>query len=68
VDDYVRVSTEVTARMASAEESDRLALNGNQIVLETVAVNADSEGRPIQYSRTLFAADRIALRLDTPGK
>jgi GntR family phosphonate transport system transcriptional regulator len=68
VDDYVRVSTEVTARMASAAEADRLALTGNPIVLETVAINADSEGRPIQYSRTLFAADRIALRLDTPGK
>ena len=63
VDDYVRVSTEVTA-----DEADRLALNSNPIVLETVAVNADSEGWPIQYSRTLFAADRIALRLDTPGK
>ena len=68
VDDYVRVSTEVTARMASAEEADRLALTSNPILLETVAINADSEGRPIQYSRTLFAADRIALRLDTPGK
>jgi GntR family phosphonate transport system transcriptional regulator len=68
VDDYVRVSTEVTARMASADEADRLALGSNPIVLETVAVNADSAGNPIQYSRTLFAADRIALRLDTPGK
>jgi len=68
VDDYVRVSTEVTARMASAEEADRLSLASNPIVLETVAINADSAGRPIQYSRTLFAADRIALRLDTPGK
>ena len=68
VDDYVRVSTEVTARMASVEEADRLALTSNPILLETVAINADSEGRPIQYSRTLFAADRIALRLDTPGK
>jgi GntR family transcriptional regulator, phosphonate transport system regulatory protein len=68
VDDYVRVSTEVTARMASAVEADHLALASNPIVLETVAINADSEGRPIQYSRTLFAADRIALRLDTAGK
>lgn len=68
VDDYVRVSTEVTARMASADEAGRLALNSNPIVLEAVAVNADSGGRPIQYSRTLFVADRIALRLDTAEK
>lgn len=68
VQDYVRISTEVTARIASAEEAARLALGSNPIVLETVSVNADSDGRPIQYSRTLFAADRIALRLDTPAK
>lgn len=68
IDDYVRISTEVTARMASAEEAERLALGASPIVLETVAVNADPQGVPIQYSRTLFAADRIALRLDTPPK
>jgi GntR family phosphonate transport system transcriptional regulator len=65
VDDYVRLSTEVTARMATAEEAERLALGANPIVLETEAVNADSSGSPIQYSRTLFAAERMALRLDT---
>lgn len=68
VDDYVRLSTEVTARMASMEEAGELRLGGSPIVLETVAVNADPDGVPIQYSRTLFAADRIALRLDTPAK
>lgn len=67
VDDYVRLSTEVTARMASTEEAGELRLGASPIVLETVAVNADPEGVPIQYSRTLFAADRIALRLDTPA-
>ncbi|MGV3552751.1 phosphonate metabolism transcriptional regulator PhnF [Rhizobium sp.] len=67
IDDYVRLSTEVTARMASASEVAHLALGTTPIVLETLAVNADSAARPIQYSRTLFAADRIALRLDTPG-
>ena len=68
VDDYVRLSTEVTARLATAEEAERLALRANQILLETEAVNADSLGQPIQYSRTLFAAERMALRLDTPEK
>ena len=68
IDDYVRLSTEVTARMATAEEAERLMLGANPIVLETEAVNADSAGQPIQYSRTLFAAERMALRLDTPEK
>ena len=52
--------------MATAEEAERLALGANSIELETEAVNADSDAAPIQYSRTLFAAERIALRLDTP--
>lgn len=68
VGDYVRLSTEVTARMATAEEAERLMLGANPIVLETEAVNGDSSGSPIQYSRTLFAAERMALRLDTPER
>jgi GntR family phosphonate transport system transcriptional regulator len=33
----------------------------------TQSVNADLDGRPIQFSRTVFAADKISLRLDTAG-
>lgn len=65
--DYVRSSTEVSARMATAEEARLLGLGASPIVLDTEAVNADSDGRPIQHSRTLFAAERITLRLDTPA-
>lgn len=68
IDDYVRMSTEVTARMATAEEAALLSLGANPIVLETEAINADPAGAPIQYSRTLFAAERMALRLDTPER
>lgn len=66
IDDYVRLSTEVTARMAAPDEIDLLALTAGPIVLQTVAVNAEPGGAAIQHSRTVFAADRIALRLDTP--
>jgi GntR family phosphonate transport system transcriptional regulator len=65
VHDYVRTFTEVSGRMATAEEARLLALGANPIVLDTEAVNADSEGRPIQHSRTLFVAERITLRLET---
>lgn len=67
VGDYLRVSTEVVARKASAEEAARLQLSPGDIVLVTTSINADLDRQPIQYSRTAFAADRIALRLDTPG-
>jgi GntR family phosphonate transport system transcriptional regulator len=66
VADYVRVSTDVTGRTASTEEGAYLKLSGGAVVLEAASVNADLDGVPIQYSRTVFAADRIALRFDTP--
>jgi GntR family phosphonate transport system transcriptional regulator len=64
--DYVRIATEVTGRLASAQEAVLLGLSGNAVLLETISVNAEPDGTPIQYSRTVFPADRISLRLDTP--
>lgn len=65
--DYVRVSTEVSGRLATADEASHLGLPAQAVVLEALSVNADLDGRPVQYSRTAFAADRISLRLDTPS-
>jgi GntR family phosphonate transport system transcriptional regulator len=66
VEDYVRVSTEVTGRTATAQEASYLKLSPGGVVLVARSINADIEGRPIQYSRTVFAADKISLKLDTP--
>jgi GntR family phosphonate transport system transcriptional regulator len=41
-------------------------LAAGSVVLEATSVNADLDLRPIQYSRTVFAAERISLRFDTP--
>jgi GntR family transcriptional regulator, phosphonate transport system regulatory protein len=65
VEDYIRISTEVTGRLATSEESARLQLSPTAVVLETLAVNADSSGHTIQFSRTIFVAERITLKLDT---
>jgi GntR family transcriptional regulator, phosphonate transport system regulatory protein len=67
VEDYIRVSTEVTGRLATSEEGSMLRLSATAVVLETLAVNADSSGQAIQFSRTIFAAERITLKLDTQG-
>jgi GntR family phosphonate transport system transcriptional regulator len=67
VADYVRVSTEVTGRTATAQEASRLDLSPGAVVLVAQSLNADLQGRPIQYSRTVFAADKITLKLDTAG-
>lgn len=62
--DYLRQSTEISARHADARERDLLRLAPGAIILEARAVNIDPEGRPVQCSRTRFAADRISLRME----
>jgi GntR family phosphonate transport system transcriptional regulator len=61
VDDYMRRSTVVSARHADAAVLADLSLSAGAIVLVTVAINEDPEGRAIQFSETLFAADRVEL-------
>lgn len=61
--DYLRQSTEVSARHADARERELMHLSPGAIVLETRAINTDLEGQPVQCSRTRFSADRISLRV-----
>jgi len=65
VADYLRRSTLVRARHADATDLETLKLSPGAIVLVTVAVNVDPDGRPIQYSETRFAADRVELSIQT---
>lgn len=67
IEDYVRRTTRVTARLADGEDLETLRLSPGAVVLITEAVNADMAGNPIQYSRTHFAADRVELRIDQPA-
>ncbi len=69
VEDYVRKTTTVTARLADGDDIKTLRLSPGAVVLVTEAVNADMTGRSIQYSRTRFAADRVELKIDNqvPG-
>lgn len=63
VRDYLRRSTLVSARHADAADVTDLRLSPGAVVLVTLAVNVDTEGRPIQYSETRFAADRVELTI-----
>ncbi|QPC86167.1 phosphonate metabolism transcriptional regulator PhnF [Mesorhizobium sp. NBSH29] len=65
VDDYFRRSTLVSARHADAADLADLKLSPGAIVLVTVAVNVDAQGRLIQYAQTRFAADRVELNVST---
>lgn len=63
VDDYVRVSTEVTAIAATAPLAGHLRLGVGAPVIRTVAVNADPDGRRVEYGKTYFAGDRVTLTI-----
>lgn len=67
IDDYLRRSTIVSARHADTADLDDLGLAPGAIVLVTVAVNVDMEGRPIEFAESRFAADRVELSVSTEG-
>lgn len=61
ISDYLRHSTQISARHASDSDLADLKLSPGAIVLVTVYVNVDPDGRPVQYSETRFAADLVEL-------
>jgi GntR family phosphonate transport system transcriptional regulator len=63
VTDYVRAWTRIEARHGAADDLDHLRLSPGAIVLVAEAVNADMDGRPVQYSLSRFAADRVSLQV-----
>lgn len=67
VDDYVRAWTRIEARHGRADDLDHLGLSPGAILIVAESLNADLDGKPVQYSLTRFSADRVTLTV-TPGK
>jgi GntR family phosphonate transport system transcriptional regulator len=65
IDDYVRHSTEISAVHAEGADLRMLKLSPGAILLVTTAINADTAGQLIQYSRSRFAADRVKFFVET---
>ncbi len=61
VPDYSRLSTHISARHADPDETRLLKLAPGAILLVSEAVDADPEGRPIQYALSRFPAERLEL-------
>jgi GntR family phosphonate transport system transcriptional regulator len=61
--DYTRARTEITAKTATATIAAQLRLTAGAPILRTVGVNVDADRLPVEYGRTWFAADRVALTL-----
>lgn len=65
--DYTRASTEITAKPATPTLAAQLQLPSGAAILRTVAVNVDADGQPVEYGRSWFAGDRVALTLGADG-
>ena len=65
VGSYMRKVTRVTARMPDSEEVANLRQPSSRPVLVVESVNVDSDGRPVQFTRSRFAGDRTQLVFET---
>lgn len=61
VDDYVRRSTKVTARMPTAAEADRLEMPRSRPVLVCENVNVNSRDQPIEFGVARHPSSRMQL-------
>lgn len=61
VDDYVRRSTRVTARMPTAAEADRLEVPRVRPLLVCENLNVDHDGRPTEFTLTRHPSSRVQL-------
>jgi len=64
IEDYTRISTRLTARAATATQALHLRLSEGAPVLFSLGINADPNGTPVEYGRTVFAGERVTLTLN----
>ncbi|SIS56534.1 phosphonate metabolism transcriptional regulator PhnF [Paracoccus saliphilus] len=62
IDDYRRISTRVTARIADATQAVKLQIDPGEPLLRTEAIS-ESQGRPVEHGLTWWAAERVTLTL-----
>jgi GntR family phosphonate transport system transcriptional regulator len=61
IDDYMRATTTVGARHATAIEAADLGLPAGSVVLVTRSLDTLTDGTPLQVGTTRFVADRVEL-------
>jgi GntR family transcriptional regulator, phosphonate transport system regulatory protein len=57
--DYVRVQTNIQARLPTAEECALLAMPHHVPIITTQAINHDPAGAMLEYGEARFASDRV---------
>ncbi len=61
LEDYTRRETRLTAQLADPVLALSLMTRPGAAVLQSVAVNVDAGGQPVEYGTTWFAGDRVTL-------
>ena len=64
VTDYERLSTEIEARMPTAEEARLLRQPKSVPLLVTRKLDVDSDGVPITYSESIWSSERITFNVE----
>jgi GntR family phosphonate transport system transcriptional regulator len=64
IPDYTRKQTRLAARLPTEAEARHLNQPPARPVLQAEAINVDPDGRPIQYSITRFAGDRVQMLVE----
>lgn len=61
IEDFRRRETRITARPANGREMEQLSLAPGRSVIVLERVDVEPNGRPLQWGRSSFAADRVQL-------
>ncbi|MEM6667302.1 MAG: phosphonate metabolism transcriptional regulator PhnF [Pseudomonadota bacterium] len=64
ITDYTRAWTRIDAKIAPPALAGHLRLQAGAPILRTTSLNVDTDGQPIEYGRSWFAADRVTLTVD----
>ncbi len=66
VRDYVRAQSRLSARMPAEDIAALLKQAPMRPAMLVSSVNTDVDGHPIEYARTWFAGDRVAITIEHP--
>jgi GntR family phosphonate transport system transcriptional regulator len=64
ISDYLRQSTTILTRRPIGEEAQLLSQSPQQPVLVVQKTDVDMEGRPIAYSETVWAGERVQFTIE----
>lgn len=68
VPDYIRLRTDITVRLPTAEEARQLGQAMSQPVIALKKVDVDLKGTPIAYSETIWAGEKVRFSVDNTSQ